>query len=271
MVLCLQKHIDSIIVPALLENLNLAITDHNKNPINSSISPKMLIDIIPILSQIVQKHSKELKIHDFCWPLLAQTAYQFWSTNKNVNDEELLTDCKYIRRHYYNLLMIVCQNKSWLQNFTKNNEISFIKSQFLGFFIDGLSTSSYCDAQTIRNVILALNNLMREWSESNEIIEFFVVEVCPNVMYFPIHPDSKGFALADPQLGLAIKELASFVKFLYKKVGNDFLNFMASEILKKTMNLTDSEVNHFCESIQQRENKQWTQFIRQFYGPRMLR
>jgi len=266
MVLCLNKHIDTVIVPALLESFTICID-------NDNISGKMLIDIVPILAQIIQKHTKDVKVHNFCWPTLARVCFQIWEKGSTINDEEILSDCKYIRRHCYNIIMIAIQNKEWLNEISTNvQRQDFDVKHFLSFLLEGVSTSQYCDAQTIRNSILALNHLAKEWlNKSNEILEFFVVTCCPVIMMFPVHPDSRNFALQDPQLGLAIKELAGFVKFLYKSVGADFLSFMASEVLKGKMGLSDSEVQHFCEAVEQRENKQWTQYVRNFYGPRMMR
>ena len=75
MVLCLNKHIDTVIVPALLESFSFCINANDNND-GANISGKMLIDIVPILAQIIQKHTKDVKVHNFCWPTLARVCFQ---------------------------------------------------------------------------------------------------------------------------------------------------------------------------------------------------
>lgn len=182
MVLCLQKHIDSMIVPALLEAVENSIKLNSSNN-NTLLSTKLLLDIIPILSQIIQKHTKDLKIHNFSWNTLVRVCFEIWETNLNINDEEILLDCKYIRRHCYNIIMIAIQNKKFIEElFLKNGNFEEFR-EFLMFLNDGIVTSKYCDAQTIRNSLLALNFIMKEWmTGNNSLIELFVVEICPTAM-----------------------------------------------------------------------------------------
>ena len=85
MVICLQKHCDAVICPAIIETLSSA----------SSANPKLINDLSPILSQILQKYTTGLTIHKFCWPKLAEVSYNAWGLGIDVNDEEMETDCKY--------------------------------------------------------------------------------------------------------------------------------------------------------------------------------
>lgn len=265
MVICLQKHSDAVICPSIIQTLEQASTGGKSNP-------KLLVDLIPILSQVLQKYATGLSIHKFCWPKLAEICYNSWNCAVDVNDEELESDCKYVRRSYYNIVAIGLANKQWLEILAGKEDLQ----NFMGFLLDGVSIDLFCDPQTAKCAISCLITLAENWvNASSDIAKFLVVEVCPKIMAFPLQngpqgQNRKNFTLSDPQLGLALKEVGNFVKVLYKHIGDDFLNYLPENILSKCLNLNAAEIQSFCEALKQREGKMWVSFIRQFYGPRMI-
>ena len=141
MVICLQKHCDSVICPSIIQTIEQA-----------KINPKLLQDLIPILSQILQKYTTGLNIHKFCWPKLAEICYNAWNCAADVNDEELQSDCKYVRRNYYNMVAIGLLNKQWLEILAGKEDLQ----NFMRFLLDGVSIDVFSDPQTAKSAIQCL-------------------------------------------------------------------------------------------------------------------
>ena len=229
MVICSQDHIDDVFVPVLLQSVKP----------NSDV--KLLNIVIPILTQIVQKYTKTEVVHEFIYPDLAGVCFNIWNSGKGVNDEEVQSDCKYLRRNYYNMFSVAISNqKTWLAGLGTRSDLI----NLLEFLLDGSNVHDYNDPPTVRSSIAILNVFAKSFlMERNELAEFFVVKACTVIMSFPLSSVADGKQnLNDPQLGLALKEAAAFIQMLYEGIGYEFVEYIIQNVLRNEMNLTDLEI-----------------------------
>ena len=229
MVICSQSHIDEVFVPVLLQS------------VKPSSDVKLLNIVIPILTQIVQKYTKTEVVHEFIYPDLAGVCFNIWNSGKGVNDEEVQSDCKYLRRNYYNMFSVAISNqKTWLAGLGSKPDLI----NLLEFILDGSNVHDYNDPPTVRSSIAILNVFAKSFlMERKELAEFFVVKACTVIMSFPLSSVADGKQnLNDPQLGLALKEAAAFIQMLYEGIGYEFVEFIIQNILRNKMNLADLEI-----------------------------